>query len=81
MLKDKTRHWGLSNWKMKWGRQRKSYFGEVVAIRGSVSDVLILRCLSAIQVEMSFRLLDISFEIQGRDALERYIPKLMEDEL
>jgi len=28
VLKDKTKHWGLSNWKMKWGRpQEKLLWG------------------------------------------------------
>lgn len=71
--------WAIGRWNGE--DHRKSYFGEVVDIRGSILDVLILRCLSAIQVEMSFRSLDICFEIQGRVAPETYIPKLVGDEL
>ena len=78
-IRPSTGAWATGRWNGE--DHRKSYFGEVVDIRGSILDVLILRCLSAIQVEMSFRLLDMCFEIQGRDALEKYIPKLMEDEL
>ena len=50
-------------------------------IRGSILDVLILRCLSDIQVEMSCRSLDICFKSQGRGAPEKYVSKLMEEEL
>ena len=78
-IRPSTGAWAIGRWNGE--DHRKSYFGEVVDIRGSILDVLILRCLSAIQVEMSFRSLDICFEIQGRDAPEKSIPKLMEDEL
>lgn len=59
----------------------RNYFGGAVDIRGSILDVLILRCLSDIQVEMSCRSLDICFKSQGRGAPEKYICKLMGEEL
>lgn len=71
--------WATGRWNGE--DHTRNYFGGAVDIRGSILDVLILRCLSDIQVEMSCRSLDICFKSQGRGAPEKYISKLMEEEL